>query len=1332
MDVAKIGLNVEAKGVKQTFEELDKLAKSSSEVSKQMDRLVPLLTKFTNVDLNNQASKIKIIATEMAAFSVECNKMAAAVGGLRVSSAGLNDLKTVLSNLSKISTGGLSKHAENIQKLSTALSSGSALGNASTQLTNLHTALNSLSSTPQTLTQIATAAGSFAGKSTSLNNFVKAVERLAVVSAQLPTIAQQIGTLAPALSNMSGVSAPVAALIAQLKALQGVMNATVNQANAAASQTSGVASRGQGNASQSNNGFGVGSLLVASGIDASITGMANAAKGAVALADEMNNLRAKVGLATSSQAELVAIQAQLLAGSNYVGASLQVQTDAYTQLARSTKSLGLSQSAVADLTTKLAMAHKVGGGSAGSYNSAITQLNQGLASGVLRGQEFNTMAEQAPIVLQALRIGLEKTGVAVGLTEGSLRKMAFAGKLTTDVVIPALQVGLESVKKQFDALPVSVERSMEVLKNNTAIMLDKVNQQTGATVSLSGSLQSMAKFIENNTQLFVTMGNALPIIGVGLLSVALGKTANSAATSFASIGAGAIAAARAEVTLTEATVAQTQAQIRAAATDAERLAAINANIMATVRATEAQFALANATSITTRAATGMSTVFAAVGGWTTVVIGSAILLASNWDKVAASLGNVSAQADKAEASMKRAAAAKSLPALNEVGKELQENLKNAQQKYEEKLSVKNNVTLQRQGVTVSEVELAESKLAVDKVKAQIDENNKLTQTLQMDSLTNNYKAPPQTAAGKLIEDLTAKEQAKLEKGHILRRKYEELKKSYEDTTKTKEAKDLAYRQMIELTTKDESGKTPLEREAAFDKVPKEKAPKGLSAIQSGDSAANAALKEAQIEWNMLQNNTSESLDKLTTSGRKALQIEAQIVEAKKAGSKVSREVIAAKESEFAIYNKAAAIEEKTILRKRQEAEANAELEKTSKILTKNISDTNEFLEARDDLIRSGSVVEVVEADQKKLLSLRKAFMSQLAEIDRQIAGSLSSKETATLIERREGIKSQYDRVTSQVNPAEKFNLKTVEGVKGLEDKSINETRAAYERERSKLAEQMGGASSSDVQLQLGDQYNNSLEEQKQREIDIHASAEEKLRSIEKEKTDRMLSMIKGAESFASSMMDITSKEGQDRLIKEKENFKNQSALYKGFYVMKQAAAIAQATVSGTVMAAEMAAWGASLAGPAGAAAGQALGYGMMAANIGLIAGTTIGMFAKGSAFDGGGVVDSPTAFSHGGGAGVMGEAGPEGVLPLAKGPDGKLGVQTYGGDKSNGGGVSKITIVNQTTGRIDSVEERQISPYEKQIIIKEAIEAVNGNLANPNSSTSKAMNNNYIGMRRNR
>ena len=86
-----------------------------------------------------------------------------------------------------------------------------------------------------------------------------------------------------------------------------------------------------------------------------------------------------------------------------------------------------------------------------------------------------------------------------------------------------------------------------------------------------------------------------------------------------------------------------------------------------------------------------------------------------------------------------------------------------------------------------------------------------------------------------------------------------------------------------------------------------------------------------------------------------------------------------------------------------------------------------------------------------------------------------------------------------------------------------------------------------------------------------------------------------------------------------------------------------------------------------------------------LAGMTGGIlaFGQGGAFAGGrvtpfakgGVVSSPVTFPMRGGTGLMGEAGPEAIMPLKRGPDGRLGV-------AGGGGTTQVTI-NVTTPDVE-------------------------------------------------
>src|SRR5699024_8635005 len=96
------------------------------------------------------------------------------------------------------------------------------------------------------------------------------------------------------------------------------------------------------------------------------------------------------------------------------------------------EALGLAQGEVLSITRTINEAIKLSGGSAASADAAITQLIQGLQSGVVRGDEFNSIMEQSPRLAQAMADGL-------GVTRGELRAMAMDGKLSSEVVINAIR-----------------------------------------------------------------------------------------------------------------------------------------------------------------------------------------------------------------------------------------------------------------------------------------------------------------------------------------------------------------------------------------------------------------------------------------------------------------------------------------------------------------------------------------------------------------------------------------------------------------------------------------------------------------------------------------------------------------------------------------------------------------------------------------------------------------------------------------------------------------------------------------------------------------------------
>ena len=137
----------------------------------------------------------------------------------------------------------------------------------------------------------------------------------------------------------------------------------------------------------------------------------------VRYADAWQNASNQLRQVTEGTEQLAQVQGQLLGLANETRSGFESTANLYSRLARSTTELGLEQSDLLDLTKSINQAFVASGATAQEADAAITQLSQGLAAGALRGDEFNSVSEQAPMLMRAIAESLD-------MTIGELREFA--------------------------------------------------------------------------------------------------------------------------------------------------------------------------------------------------------------------------------------------------------------------------------------------------------------------------------------------------------------------------------------------------------------------------------------------------------------------------------------------------------------------------------------------------------------------------------------------------------------------------------------------------------------------------------------------------------------------------------------------------------------------------------------------------------------------------------------------------------------------------------------------------------------------------------------------
>jgi len=267
--------------------------------------------------------------------------------------------------------------------------------------------------------------------------------------------------------------------------------------------------------------------------------------------DAMTLINSRLKLVTKSTQELITAEKELFKISQNTRQSFGETVDLYSRIARSTKTLNLSQNELLDVTDTINKALIVSGGSAESMRAALVQLGQGFNRGTLRGEEFNSVAEQTPRLAFAIADGM-------GIARDKLKEFADQGKITSKAIIDALTNQRESVEKDFDLMTKTIQGSQQQISNallKTIGVFDDISgfskavseQLTTVSKSLDGVAENLPEIIENSTRL-------AKIIGVvGISYIALNKSLKLYN------GISQVAVTR-QVTLEKATKAQAKAQ----------------------------------------------------------------------------------------------------------------------------------------------------------------------------------------------------------------------------------------------------------------------------------------------------------------------------------------------------------------------------------------------------------------------------------------------------------------------------------------------------------------------------------------------------------------------------------------------------------------------------------------------------------------------------------------------------------------------------------------------------------------------------------------------------
>lgn len=327
-----------------------------------------------------------------------------------------------------------------------------------------------------------------------------------------------------------------------------------------------------------------------SALTASFARMGHFTAGALGLreigqaSDSIKDLDARLQLFEKSSEKAASAFKGIFAIAQETGSGLEDVADLYGKFARNADVLNLSQERTLGITRTITQAMAVAGGASASAQAAIVQFGQGLASGVLRGDELRSVMEQAPALADAIARGM-------GRTTSELKTMGEQGLITVSEIIAALEKMRGEIESQFALMPQTIGRALTRIRNEYLLYVKDSEAIGVATNTVVAALSLMMRYFDEGATaaglLAAVMAGRYAAAKVAAARATLEQVQAEQAARAAAVESTAVALRRAQAEQQAALIAQSRAREAVAAAQVEAEAA-NAAAVATAAALQSE------------------------------------------------------------------------------------------------------------------------------------------------------------------------------------------------------------------------------------------------------------------------------------------------------------------------------------------------------------------------------------------------------------------------------------------------------------------------------------------------------------------------------------------------------------------------------------------------------------------------------------------------------------------------------------------------------------------------------------------------------------------------
>lgn len=191
---------------------------------------------------------------------------------------------------------------------------------------------------------------------------------------------------------------------------------------------------------------------------------------ALNLSDQLTTTTARMNLMNDGLQTTQDLQNMIYLSAERARGSYQATADAVSKLGlMAGDAFGSSQEIIAFME-QINKQFTIAGTEAAGVDAAMLQLTQAMASGVLRGEELNSIFEQAPTIIQSIADYLD-------VPIGSIREMAAEGQITADIVKAAMFAAADETNAKFKSMPKTFSQVWTSFQNTALMAFQPVLQR---------------------------------------------------------------------------------------------------------------------------------------------------------------------------------------------------------------------------------------------------------------------------------------------------------------------------------------------------------------------------------------------------------------------------------------------------------------------------------------------------------------------------------------------------------------------------------------------------------------------------------------------------------------------------------------------------------------------------------------------------------------------------------------------------------------------------------------------------------------------------------------